>query len=133
MKKEFGEFGVLILDRQTFFERVQTAICESSQNTQFTMGFVEYMPEEQHQGFIEWGPFTKKEKFNYQNEFRFTFVSDDTKPNTIDLGGSIRDIAVPIMMDDLNEIHFENGNLLYPMYRENHPLGNHITDNVPQP
>ena len=30
----------------------------------------------------------------------------------------ISDIAVPIMMKDLKEIHFDNGNLLYPAYTE---------------
>ena len=32
----------------------------------------------------------------------------------LDLGCSIKDIAVPIMVDDIDEIHFNDGKLLYP-------------------
>ena len=79
------------------------------------MGFLEYIPQTKQQGLIDWNPFLKKEKFSYQNEFRATFVSDDDKPTKIELGRSLRDIAVPIMMKDVKEIHFENGKLLYPI------------------
>ena len=118
MKKEFGEYGILILNRQEFFQRVWKAIYESKKYTQVAMGFLDYIPQDKHQGLIDWNPFLKKEKFAYQNEFRATFVSDDDKPIKIELGCSFRDIAVPIMMKDLKEIHFDNGNLLYPAYSE---------------
>lgn len=119
MEKEFGKYGILILNRQEFFHRVWKAIYESKKYSQVAMGFLDYIPKDEHQGFIDWNPFLKKEKFSYQNEFRVTFVSDDDKPIKIELGCSLRDIAVPIMINDLEEIHFENGNLLYPIYSDN--------------
>ena len=118
MKKEFGEYGILILNRQKFFKRVWQAIYESKKYTQAAMGFLDYISQDKHQGLIDWNPFLKKEKFSYQNEFRATFVSDDDQPIKIELGCSLRDIAVPIMMKDINEIHFENGKLLYPIKNE---------------
>lgn len=36
----------------------------------------------------------------------------------LDLGCSLRDIAVPIMAGDVNQIHFKGDKLLYPVYRE---------------
>ena len=68
------------------------------------------------QKIIDWSPFTKKSKFSYQNEFRITFLSQNTDSIKVDLDCSLRDIAVPICTEDLNKIHFKNGNLLYPKY-----------------
>ncbi len=118
MRKEFGEYGVLNIDRQEFYRRLLNAISCFQKYSQVDMGFVDYMPKEKQCGLIDCDPFLKKQKFSYQNEFRVTFVSDDIKPMKLDLGCSLRDIAVPIMMSDLNEIHFDNHYLLYPMYDE---------------
>ena len=116
MKEEFGEFGILILNRQEFFRRVHDALVKNHFTKQSRMGFVEYLSEAKQHGLIDWHPFVKKEHFAYQNEFRITFVSDSPDPIMLDLECSLRDIAVPINADDLNEIHFHEGNLLYPVY-----------------
>lgn len=116
MKKEFGQFGILILNRQVFFERVVSVLSKQREYIQTMLGFVKYIPDEKMQGLIDWNPFFKKEKFAYQNEFRMTFISGDNEPIKIDLGTTIRDIAVPIDINDLDKIHMENGKLFYPIY-----------------
>ena len=69
--------------------------------TESYMGFVEYLPEVEQNGLIDWHPFVKKDRFKYQNEFRITFVSDNADPVMLDLGCSLRDIrcvkAIPVM------------------------------------
>lgn len=116
MREEFGEYGILVLNRQEFFERVIKAISNNSEYKEYELGFVDYLPREKQQGFLDWHPFIKKQKFNYQNEFRITFISNDENPIKLDLGCSLRDIAVPIMSKDLDEICFKNGNIMYPIY-----------------
>ena len=116
MKAEFGEFGILILNRQVFFQRVHKALVENNFLKESYMGFVEYLPEVEQNGLIDWHPFVKKDRFKYQNEFRITFVSDNADPVMLDLGCSLRDIAVAINADDLKDIHFDDENLLYPVY-----------------
>ena len=116
MGKEFGQYGILILNRQEFFERVVRAITNNSEYEKWGLGFVDYLPQEQQKGLIDWHPFIKKQRFSYQKEFRISFVSNDDKPIKLDLGCSLRDIAVPIMAKDLNEIFFKDGKLLYPAY-----------------
>ena len=116
MKDEFGEFGILILDRQEFFKRIYAALTKNNLTKDAYMGFVEYLPKERQEGLMDWHPFIKKDCFNYQNEFRITFVSNDSEAMLLDIGRSLRDIAVPINITDLNEIHFEGENLLYPVY-----------------
>lgn len=117
MSNEFGEYGILILDRQEFFRRVSEAIKQSSNIKMPQMGFVEY--HDIKPGVNHWHPFKKdKSKFEYQNEFRITFVNDNDKPFVLDLGQTLRDIAVPIQAKDINEIYFKEGNLLYPLYKK---------------
>lgn len=118
MKDEFGEFGILILNRQEFFQRVFKALAKNSFMKESYMGFVEYLLEEKQEGLMDWHPFVKKDCFAYQNEFRITFVSDNSEPVMLNLDCSLRDIAVPINADDLHEIHFEGENLLYPAYKQ---------------
>lgn len=117
MGEEFGEYGVLILNRQEFFARVLTAIKNDSSYSHLGLGFVDYLPQDKQQGFMDWHPFVKKGKFDYQKEFRITFVSSDNRAIKLDLGCSLRDIAVPIMAKDLKEIYFQDGKLLYPTYK----------------
>lgn len=118
MKDEFGEFGILILNRQEFFQRVFKALAKNSFMKESYMGFVEYLLEENQEGLMDWHPFVKKDCFAYQNEFRITFVSDNSEPVMLNLDCSLHDIAVPINADDLHEIHFEGENLLYPAYKQ---------------
>lgn len=116
IEKEFGHYGILVLNRQEFFERVIKAITSNSMYEKWGLGFVNYLPQEQQKGLIDWHPFIKKQKFSYQKEFRISFVSNDEKAIKLNLGCSLRDIAVPIMAKDLNEIFFKDGKLLYPTY-----------------
>lgn len=55
------------------------------------------------------------------NEFRITFVNDNDTPFVLDLGRTLRDIAVPIQAKDIDDIYFKEGNLLYPIYKK-YPL-----------
>ncbi len=118
MAAEFGEFGVLIINRQKFFERVITAMTNIENYREGQIGFVGYYNLEK--GLNDWHPFRKDlSKFGYQREFRATFVNDNPKAYMLDLGCSLRDIAVPIMASDVNKISFENGKLCYPQDWEN--------------
>ena len=117
MKEEFGEFGILILNRQEFFERVYNALNKNDEYANVGIGFIEYQPREKQQGITDWNPFIKKDDFDYQNELRITFTSNTDKPVKIDLGCSLKDIVVPIYYKDLDRIHFDDGKLLYPIYR----------------
>ena len=117
MKEEFGEFGILILNRQEFFERVYNALNKNDEYANVGIGFIEYQPREKQQGITDWNPFIKKDDFDYQNELRITFTSNTDKTVKIDLGCSLKDIVVPIYYKDLDQIHFDDGKLLYPIYR----------------
>lgn len=116
MGNEFGEYGILVLDRQQFFERVCKALRKHKEIVNAQLGFVDYMKDEDVHGFIEWNPFLKMPQFEYQNEFRISFVNDTKKPLKFDLGVSLRDIAFPIKASDLGEIFFKDNLLYYPMY-----------------
>ncbi len=56
-------------------------------------------------------------RFGYQNEFRIAFKVDNPGAITLDIG-SIRDIAVPILAEDVDKIHFQDGKLNYPIYQQ---------------
>ena len=115
MERDFGEYGILILNRQAFFDRVVSAIKKHPEITKAMMGFVEY--EDMKPGLNDWHPFRKDRKdFSYQNEFRITFVSDTNSALKLDLECTLRDIAVPVFASEIDEIHFEGENLLYPIY-----------------
>lgn len=116
MGKEFGEYGVLILDRRAFFERLMNAIKANNELSQAMLGFVEYLQEKHLHGLIDWNPFRKKPKYCYQNEFRITFLTNNDTPLKLDLGCNLRDIAVPIMADDVDRLYFANGLLNFPLY-----------------
>lgn len=116
MKKEFGEYGVLILNRQEFFERVYNELKNNDEYENIDIGFVQYQSKEMREGLTDWHPFIKKDDFEYQNELRITVTSDSDKPVKLELGCSLRDIVVPIYSKDLSQIHFEDGKLLYPIY-----------------
>ena len=115
MEKEFGQYGVLILNRQEFFKRVCLAISKNNNLTEPQLGFVKYISMKENSGIIDWSPFVKKDDFNYQNEFRITFINENDSPFTLSLEQSLRDIAVPINYEQFKDIHFENGKLLYPI------------------
>ena len=111
----FGNYGVLILDRIEFFNRLSNAFKSKPEYNPAIMGFVNYV--DLQPGINEWNPFKKEAAiFGYQNEFRIAFKSDCPGPITLDLG-SIRDIAIPLLAKDVNEIHFQDGKLQYPLYK----------------
>lgn len=113
---EFGQYGIMILNRSMFYDRIAKAINKLQNVKEARMGFVEY--QSMKPGINDWNPFRKdKDRFEYQNEFRITFINDTVDPVKLDLGTSIRDIATPIMASDLSEIHFnDSGELIYPQY-----------------
>lgn len=57
MGEEFGEYGILILNRQQFFSRVCDAISKANNLKKAQMGFVEYWEANKIQGLIDWNPF----------------------------------------------------------------------------
>lgn len=113
MNTGFGNYCVLILDRFKFFDRLLKAFKSKPEYNFGNMGFVNYV--DLQPGINEWDPFKKDAAlFGYQNEFRVAFKSDRPGAITLELG-SIRDIAVPLLAEDISEIHFQNGKLLYPV------------------
>lgn len=121
MPDEFGKFAVLITDRHEFFERVNAAIKKIENCREATMGFVEY--QDLKEGLNDWHPFRKDiSKFGYQNEFRITFVNNNSNTYMLNLGCSLRDIAAPIMASDVKKIKFVDGKLIYPMYSSLHDI-----------
>ena len=116
MKNRFCKYTVLILDRQELFKRVSVAMSSDPKNLDTRLGFAVYKTEEEMQGFTEWKPFLKPCSHRYENEFRFTFVNNTESPSTIDLGGNIRDIAVPIDAEDLyTDFFMKDEKLYYPI------------------
>ncbi len=117
MKEDFGDYGILILNRQEFFARVYNALKRDKEYANVDIGFIEYQAKEKQKGFTDWHPFIKKDDFAYQNELRITFTSNTDKPIKLDIGCSLRDIVAPIYSKDLGQIFFKDGKLLYPIYR----------------
>lgn len=113
IEEEFGEYGVLILNRQEFFERVFNVFREMTDFKEPCMGFVEYQKMEK--GLNNWNPFRKDtNRFGYQNEFRITFVDDTREAVMLDLKRTIRDIAVPILASEVKKnIFFDKDQLQY--------------------
>ena len=116
MKEEFGNYGVMILNRAEFFDRISRAFVAKPEYYSCYMGFVDYV--DMQPGINEWNPFKKDvTRFGYQNEFRIAFKADNPGATTLDIG-SIRDIAVPILAEDVDKIHFRDGELNYPIYQQ---------------
>ena len=116
MGQEFGEYGVLILNLQEFFKRVEVALKKIKNCNDPQMGFVEY--QEMAAGYNEWHTFKKEKKlFDYQNEFRITFKNENEKPYILDLECTLRDIAVPIIAEDVGQIYVEKQSIVYPIRR----------------
>lgn len=115
MKNEFGKYGVLITDRRVLFDRIYKKLKSEQEYSHIGLGFVEYLPKEAQKGLLDWHPFKKRADFSYQNEFRVTFTSNTEQPVKLDLGCSLLDIVAPIYATDLDDIHFDDGKLLYPL------------------
>lgn len=115
---EFGEFGILITDTLAFYTRLEEGIRKHKglRNAQF--GFVEYMDNAKKIGLTEYNSFLKQSEYSYQNEFRATFIDEESAPNeavTIEVG-YLRDIAYPLYKDGIKELFMKDGLLNYPKY-----------------
>lgn len=116
IEKEFGEYCVLLTDCREFCKRVRETLKTFPEFKDIRMGFVQYI--DMKQGINRWDPFKKeKAKFEYQNEFRITFISSDDQPVKLNLSKPLNDIAVPVLARDLERMKVEKGHLLYPLYK----------------
>lgn len=96
--KSFGEYGILILDTHTFFDRVSLAASNESTVRQMNCGFVNYIEDKNVMNF---DPFKKRaDDFSWQNEFRFCAETDNTNLLELDAHISFRDIAMPIRLKE---------------------------------
>ena len=109
---EFGKYAVIIKNPQEFVERVM----RSAKNAGYKVwcGMVNYdEPPELGSQFPDIAAvFRKHPRFGYQREYRIVF---DTRiigdfPITLDIG-SIRDIAMPMLTEDINGPNFLGGRL----------------------
>lgn len=120
MKTEFGWYGVLILNATAFYERLEIGIRNHLGVERAQFGFVKYV-DDKISGLTEYTPFLRPSVHSYQNEFRATFIdmfAPPDQPVTITTG-SLRDIAVPLYEDGVEELYMEDGRLLYPTYTAN--------------
>jgi len=114
MQKEFGEYAVLILNRHEFFKRVVNAFKKDCQIRDARFGFVSYKSKDEMSGLVDWNPFFKPTDFDYQNEFRISFVNDLRDDLKLDLGRDLKDIAVSMKANDLfSKMRLSNGNLYF--------------------
>lgn len=108
--KSFGEYGVLIVDTDTFLNRVALAASREHTIRQMSCGFVHYI---EGKNVMNLDPFKKRaEGFLYQNEFRFCAETDNTDLLELDTHTSFQDIAIPIRLKEFADtVSFKDGNL----------------------
>ncbi len=111
MKKDFGKYGVLIINRKEFYKRVAAVL---NNRKDAMMGFVQYMSKEEEEGYVEYTPFKKRYMYSHQNEMRITYIGEDDKPEIIDVG-DLHDIAFLISADYLDDIYVKNHTFYYPI------------------
>ncbi len=116
MSKTFGEYVVIIPYRAEFFAKLENGIKNHLGIKEAQIGFVDYISENEIRGVYDWSPFKKKEKYISQNEVRATFIDNSTDVVKLDLKTNLRDIAFPVLWQDISEIYLKNGNLYYPIY-----------------
>lgn len=76
-RKDFGQYGVLILDMPKFFDRIKDALNDNSNVTNIEANFIEYINYEKRDCVQRWSPFSKFDEFEHQQEFRFVFNCTD--------------------------------------------------------
>lgn len=110
--KNFGEFGVLVLDTNAFFNRIAMAANADMSISRMSCGFVHYI---EGRNVMRLTPFTKPANgFSYQNEFRFCAETDNEDLLELDTHKSFRDIAIPIQLQEFADtVIFKNGKLYF--------------------
>ncbi|KUO66749.1 MAG: hypothetical protein APF84_14660 [Gracilibacter sp. BRH_c7a] len=116
MLKDFGEYGVVITNRSEFYNRIGLAVNKSEFIKEAKCGFVEYIPIEERDSVIDWNPFLKMDQgYDFQHEFRISFVKTYEGLLEFDLNCSLRDIALPVKTQDVIEgIRFKDEYLYIP-------------------
>ena len=106
--KTFGEYGVVISDTKTFFERVTLGANTNATISKIDCGFVRYI---QGQNVMDLSPFIKRaDEFSYQNEFRFCAETDNEDLLELDTHTSFHDIAIPILLQKFaDSVSLKNG------------------------
>lgn len=98
-----GQHSVFIKDGKEFLNRVKNAVLDK--NLSMRCGLVNYYdPAIAHCQFSDDdAPFNKQQKFSYQREYRIVIEKIDSLPCdfTLDIG-CIRDIALPMSIDEIN-------------------------------
>ena len=120
--KNFGEYGVLICDTKTFFDRVAIAANTEKSISKMECGFVHYI---NGKNVMNLTPFIKRaDGFSYQNEFRFCADTDNEELLELDTHTSFQDIAIPIRLQEFaNTISLKNGLFYFQVDQSNE--GNH--------
>lgn len=97
MLTSFGKYGVIIMDNNSFCNRINQALLTLKGIKKAECGFVNYISEDDSKGIIDFNPFIKLSNgYSYQNEFRFCFEKDSEDALDFFIGSSIKDIAFPI-------------------------------------
>lgn len=116
--KNFGSFGIIIIDRQKLYKKISEKIFENRNIVEAQLGFVEYINQEDLIGQIEWNPFKKRADFKDQNEFRITFVDNSKEAVILELG-DLSEFIKPLNKEDMNRIYINGkGALCYPTYEK---------------
>lgn len=98
-----GQHSVFIKDGEEFLNRVKNAVLDK--NLSMRCGLVNYYdPAIAHSQFNDDdAPFNKQQKFSYQREYRIVIEKSDSVPCDFTLEiGCIRDIALPMSIDEIN-------------------------------
>lgn len=103
MTEEFGRYGIIVLNQELFLKRIEDYFKQNKEYVGFDMGKVVYLPQCENAGLVDYTLFLKRSEYEYQNEFRITFVGKQEIPIKINLGESLRDIVVPIDISQLKK------------------------------
>ena len=97
----FGDYFLLIIDPNTFYERLSSAI--SNMGFRHRIGLVQYYDEKSYNGNLS--PFHKPSRFEHQNEFRIFVEHDKDEPLSIEIG-SLRDISEAFLIEEFTGLRF---------------------------
>jgi hypothetical protein len=94
---QFGEYALVFVNPQEFTNRISTQL--QSQHISHKANLVEYISN-YPEGKI--GPFKKREKYNYQSEWRLICFNGPGKERRVNVG-SIQDICKIVTSDELDQ------------------------------
>lgn len=98
--KKFGNCGVFILNFPEFINRINRAIMDDS--IKFSCASVQYVDFKEY--FDDLTPFIKSKDYQWQNEYRITFLNENTNEDYFMLNiGIIKDIVAPFYIDPLTQ------------------------------